>query len=40
MALPSSLVSLLRRLDAVLAYLAEADPQFQVDPSVWEAAAP
>jgi hypothetical protein len=40
MALPSSLVSLLPGLDAVLAYLAETDPQFQVDPSVWETAAP
>jgi erythromycin esterase len=38
--LPSSLVSLLPGLDAVLAYLAEADPQFQVDPSVRETAPP
>ena len=37
--LPGSMVSLLPGLDAVLAYLAEADPGFQVDPSIRETAS-
>ncbi|MDH6110283.1 erythromycin esterase [Kitasatospora sp. MAP12-15] len=36
--LPGSMVSLLPGLDAVLAYLAQVDPEFQVDPSVRETA--
>lgn len=37
--LPGSMVSLLPGLDAVTAYLAQADPEFQVDPGIRETAA-
>ncbi|MDH6577369.1 erythromycin esterase family protein [Kitasatospora sp. MAP5-34] len=37
--LPGSMVSLLPGLDVVLAYLAQADPEFQVDPGVRETAS-
>ena len=37
--LPGSMVSLLPGLDAVIAYLAEADPEFRVDPSIRETAS-
>ncbi|MGY0459576.1 erythromycin esterase family protein [Kitasatospora sp. cg17-2] len=37
--LPGSMVSLLPGLDVVLAYLSQADPEFEVDPSVRETAA-
>lgn len=37
--LPGSMVSLLPGLDAVIAYLAEADPDFRVDPSIRETAS-
>ncbi|MEU4303468.1 erythromycin esterase family protein [Kitasatospora aureofaciens] len=37
--LPGSMVSLLPGLDAVLAYLTQADPEFEVDPSIRETAA-
>ena len=33
------MVSLLPGLDAVIAYLAEADPEFRVDPSIRETAS-
>lgn len=37
--MPGSMVSLLPGLDAVIAYLAEADPAFRTDPSVRETAS-
>jgi erythromycin esterase len=37
--LPGSMVSLLPGLDAVITYLAEADPEFSVDPGVRQTAA-
>ena len=37
--LPGSMVSLLPGLDAVLAYLAQADPEFEADPSIRETAS-
>lgn len=37
--MPGSMVSLLPGLDAVIAYLAEADPEFRVDPSIRETAS-
>lgn len=37
--LPGSMVSLLPGLDTVIAYLAEADPEFSVDPSIRETAS-
>ena len=37
--LPGSMVSLLPGLDAVIAYLAEADPEFPVDPGIRETAS-
>ncbi|GAA2775666.1 hypothetical protein GCM10020219_052860 [Nonomuraea dietziae] len=37
--MPGSMVSLLPGLDAVTAYLAQADPGFQVDPAIRETAA-
>ncbi len=37
--MPGSMVSLLPGLDAVIAYLAQADPEFQVDPRLRETAS-
>ncbi|MDP9868425.1 MULTISPECIES: erythromycin esterase family protein [Streptosporangium] len=37
--LPGSMVSLLPGLDAVIAYLARADPEFRIDPGIRETAA-
>jgi erythromycin esterase len=37
--MPGSMVSLLPGLDAVIAYLAEADPEFRIDPSIRKTAS-
>jgi erythromycin esterase len=37
--MPGSMVSLLPGLDAVIAYLAQADPDFRIDPSIRETAS-